>query len=65
MSAVFTLQSEQTEQGLQTLMPGVIPVRDVDRLEWRMVQPLRATKAQKPCDVGLFDLNARNQLELF
>ena len=59
------LHSEATEQGEQTLVPGVLPISQRQRLEWTLVQPLGARRPQKPCDLGLFDLNARNQLEMF
>ena len=62
MSARF--DSEPIESGEQTLVPGVRPVTTRDRLEWSMAQPNAGTRAQKPCDLGLFDVNARNQLDL-
>ena len=60
-----SLQSEATEQGEQTLVPGVAPISQRQRLEWTLLQPLGAKRPQKPCDLGLFDLNARLQLEMF
>jgi hypothetical protein len=57
--------SEPTPDGEQTLVPGVAPISLADRLAWRAAQPLGSRKAQRPCDLGLFDTNARNQLELF
>lgn len=57
--------SEPTPEGEQVLMPGVAPISQRERLERRMVAPLLATKFQKPLDIGLFDLAARNQLDLF
>ena len=59
------LQSDATEHGEQTLMPGVAPISQRQRLEWTLLQPLGAKRPQRPCDQGLFDLNARNQLEMF
>ena len=56
---------EATPIGAQTLVPGVAPITPRDRLEWRAAQPLEPTKPQRPCDLGLFDMNARNQLDLF
>ena len=56
--------SERIESGEQTLVPGVRPVKMRDRLEWTMTQPKAGSRAQKPCDHGLFDVNARNQLDL-
>jgi hypothetical protein len=59
------IQAEQTEQGEQILMCGVAPVTQRQRLEWTMQQPLGPRRLQKPCNDGLFDLNSRNQLEMF
>ena len=56
---------EPTAIGVQTLVPGVTPITPRDRLAIRAAAPLQARKPQRHCDVGLFDLNARNQLELF
>jgi hypothetical protein len=61
----FPFASEATAEGEQSLVPGVAPITLADRLAWRAAQPLGPTKAQRPCDLGLFDTNARNQLELF
>lgn len=57
--------TEATPIGVQSLVPGVAPITQTDRLAWRAAQPLGPPKPQRPCDVGLFDLAARNQLELF
>ena len=62
MSARF--DSEPIESGEQTLVPGVRPVTTRDRLEWKMIQPKAGTRQQKPCDLGMFDVNARAQLDL-
>lgn len=59
------LQSEPTPIGEQTLVPGVRPIPLRERLEARMAAPLIPAKGQKPMDLGLFDLAARNQLDLF
>lgn len=68
---------EPTPLGAQTLVPGVQPITPRDRLEWRAAAPLEPKKPQRPCDKpvlsaclagsrrGLFDTNARNQLDLF
>jgi hypothetical protein len=56
---------EPTAIGLQSVMPGVAPITQDDRLAWRAAAPLIAARPQPPCDVGLFDLNARDQLDLF
>ena len=62
MSARF--DSEPIESGEQTLVPGVRPVTTRDRLEWKMTQPKAGSRTQKACDLGLFDVNARAQLDL-
>lgn len=56
---------ESTEAGLQTLVPGVAPVTPGDRLALLAAAPLMPKKRQRPADHGLFDTNARNQLEMF
>lgn len=55
--------TEPTPEGEQTLVPGVDPIDQRKRLETRQDQPLRGKAA--PCDLGLFDTGARNQLDLF
>jgi len=42
-----------------------LPISIADRLAQRAAAPLEPKKPQRPCDLGLFDLNARNQLDLF
>ncbi len=59
------LQTEMTEQGAQTLVPGVKPIKQRDRLQALMDAPMIPTRMQKPCNVGLFDEDARNQLDIF
>jgi len=59
------LHSEPTPIGEQTLVPGVAPVSTRARLEARMAAPMLPRRPQKPPDLGLFDLAARNQLDLF
>jgi len=56
---------EPTAIGLQALVPGVVPITTAARLAARAAAPLEPKKPQRPCDLGLFDLNARNQLDLF
>jgi len=61
------LQTETTPEGRQALVPGVAPVSLRERLDVMARQPLRGkrgTPPQKPCDIGLFDEAARNQLDL-
>ena len=57
--------SELTPIGEQRLVPGVVPITTRDRLQARMAAPLLPTRPQKPLDLGLFDIAARNQLDLF
>jgi len=59
------LASEPTPEGEQTLVPGVRPVSVRERIEARMAAPLAPRVPQKPLNVGLFDEDARNQLDLF
>ena len=57
--------TEITDQGEQVLAPGIALVSVRDRLERLLASPLRPTKPQKPMNIGLFDEDARNQLDLF
>jgi len=61
----FPIETEDTEQGAQVLVPGVRPVTTKDRLQLLMDAPLAPHKPQKPLCVGLFDECARNQLDFF
>ena len=65
MSAALPLASEQTPIGEQTLVHGVTPITSRDRLAIRANAPMEPRKAQRPADHGLFDTNARNQIEMF
>ena len=65
MGAAVPLESEMTPIGDQSLVPGVTPILPIYRLALRVAAPLRSLKPQKPADLGLFDLNARDQLDLF
>jgi hypothetical protein len=58
-------ETEATASGQQTLMPGVRPVSMKARLEALAAHPLGSDRLQKPCDIGLFDDVARNQMDLF
>jgi hypothetical protein len=58
-------ETEATALGPQTLVPGVRPVSMKARLEALAAHPLASMKMQKPCDIGLFDDVARNQMDLF
>jgi len=44
---------------------GLAPVSMKARLEVLAAHPLASAKMQKPCDIGLFDEVARNQMDLF
>ena len=61
----LAILSEPTPIGEQGLVPGVVPITMRDRLEARMAAPLLPTRPQKPLDLGLFDMAARDQLDLF
>ena len=65
MSAAPPLASEQTPVGEQTLVHGVAPITPRDRLALRANAPMEPKKPQRPADHGLFDTNARNQIEMF
>ena len=56
--------AEQTDQGEQTLIEGVAPVTDKDRVEAQSKRPLKSKKAQKDADEGLFDVEGRKQSDL-
>ena len=58
-------EAEDTEAGLQTLVPGVAPLTLGERLAVLANAPLLPRKGQRPANHGLFDTNARNQLEMF
>jgi hypothetical protein len=58
-------ETEPTLIGEQTLIPGVRPVSTAARLQALAARPMVSDKAQRPCDLGLFDEVARNQLDLF
>jgi hypothetical protein len=63
--APVPFETEATSLGPQMLVPGVRPVSIKARLEALAAHPLASMKMQKPCNVGLFDDVARNQMELF
>jgi hypothetical protein len=58
-------ETEPTSIGEQSLIPGVRPVSIRARLEALAAHPLVSMKMQKPCNLGLFDEDARNQMDLF
>ena len=63
--APAAVATEATEQGEQVLVPGIRPITPRERLALLMAAPLVPLRAQKPLDIGLFDEDARNQLDLF
>jgi len=65
MSAPLPMLSEPTEQGEQTLVPGVAPITLRQRLAVLLAAPLASRKPQRPMNIGLFDEDVRNQLDLF
>jgi hypothetical protein len=58
-------ETEATHLGPQTLVPGVRTVSMKARLEALAAHPMASDRLQKPCDIGLFDDVARNQMDLF
>jgi hypothetical protein len=59
------LASEQTPIGVQLLVSGVAPITPAQRLAIRADAPLLPKKPQRAIDHGLFDMAARNQIEMF
>jgi hypothetical protein len=59
------LQTEWSACGEQVLVPGVKPITLRERLTHLTATPLTPRKNQKPMNIGLFDEDARNQLDLF
>ena len=57
--------AEPTPEGEQSLIPGVRPISARERIESLMQGPLRPRVRQKPPNLGLFDEDARRQLDLF
>ena len=59
--------TETTPEGEQIVAPGVTPITLADRLAVRAAQPIAPKRnphaAQKPCDLGLFDMDARRQID--
>lgn len=55
---------DNTDQGEQRVIPGAGRIAQREQLERRMVGPLRARKAQRPADDGLFDVAGRGQQDL-
>ena len=59
------LAFEPTAIGEQGLVQGVAPITPRDRLAILAAAPLAPAKTQRHADFGLFDLAARDQLDLF
>jgi hypothetical protein len=59
------LEAEVTPIGVQTLVIGVAPITPAQRLAILADSPLQPRRPQRPADHGLFDTNARNQIEMF
>lgn len=64
MSASEDKDSEETQAGRQTLIAGVAALSMRERLQSKANAPLEPRAAQRRCDHGLFDLNARAQTDL-
>jgi hypothetical protein len=58
-------EAEVTPIGVQSLVSGVEPITVAERLAMRANLPMEPRKPQRPTDHGLFDTNARNQIEMF
>jgi hypothetical protein len=63
--AASRYEAEVTPIGVQTLVSGVAPITPADRLAMRANAPMEPKKPQRAADHGLFDTNARNQIEMF
>jgi hypothetical protein len=61
----IALEAEVTPIGVQTLVIGVAPITPAQRLAMLAAAPLQPRRPQRPTDHGLFDLGARNQIEMF
>lgn len=68
MTDAPALPTETTPEGEQLLTPGVRPITLRDRLAVRADEPIAPKRnpnaPQKPCDIGLFDEIARNQIDM-
>ena len=64
-AAPIPFEAEPTPQGKQTLVPGVRPVSIYERLMVLAAHPMASDRLQRPCDIGLFDEVAQNQMDLF
>lgn len=64
-TALTPFDAEVTPIGIQTLVSGVAPITPAERLAMRANAPLGPKKPQRAINHGLFDMNARNQIEMF
>jgi hypothetical protein len=55
--------TERTDAGEQSLIDGVVPITDRDRLQTAQDAPL--VGGDSPLDAGLFDVGARSQADMF
>jgi hypothetical protein len=61
----IALEAEVTPICVQTLVSGVAPITLAQRLAIQADSPLQPRRPQRPTNHGLFDLGARNQIEMF
>lgn len=59
------LETEVTPIGVQSLVSGVAPITPAQRLAMLANAPMQPRRPQRPADHGLFDINSRNQIEMF
>ena len=64
-AAPTELETEVTPIGVQTLVSGVAPITPAQRIAMLANAPMQPRRPQWPADHGLFDLNARAQIEMF
>ncbi len=58
-----TIQTEPTPEGEQAVIEGVQPLTLRDRLQFQAGLPLQTKRPQRLCNLGLFDLDARRQVD--
>ncbi len=63
MAKIPQTQAEMTPEGEQAVIEGVRPLTLRDRLQFQAGLPLQAKRPQRRCDLGLFDLDARRQID--
>jgi hypothetical protein len=57
-------QTERTQAGAQTVLPGAERDAGASMVRNQVDRPMRPRAPQRPCDIGLFDDTARDQLPL-